>query len=379
MVIYTCNQCGKKYNRKSSYDNHINRKMPCQPLSINNSKNTPIGFTEFPMTYCCKDCDIIFTRKDSLTRHLKSTNHCKKYKQNNSKINNDNIKTNGGNVNQIIGDHNSIVINNNNNYYLLPFGQEEINNLTAEDKLCIFSADDNPIMMIIYKTNLNPDTPEFHNVGYKDLDKGYGYIYDGTFWNQKGIQLIIHELLASKEKDLLKIFDEIKEFLSQDFIENVKKKLYNIKFIVHPDHLHKKDKKDLVASIRKILYNYRHILCDSMKKIPGKPKESTTKYKITDEERLKEGVTPEIMGKLIKRKKIKKEIALDLLDKISDDINKNQYQILKNIIDKMENSNDLEIVIRLLTKSYYFGDIVSEIIINNNIQKEIEINKLVFG
>ncbi len=32
MVVYICEKCDKKFNQKSTYDNHIKRKNPCYPI-----------------------------------------------------------------------------------------------------------------------------------------------------------------------------------------------------------------------------------------------------------------------------------------------------------------------------------------------------------
>lgn len=143
MVQYKCETCQRIFTKKYNYDKHLERKIPCTIMS-NLDKKQKI--------YKCK-CGKKFNRKDNLNRHR---NKCQKYK--NISINN------SGNIygDQIIN-NGKMIINNNNNYYILfPFSQE-IDKLTTEDKICIFSSDENPIIMIVIKTNLNPNNPEYHN------------------------------------------------------------------------------------------------------------------------------------------------------------------------------------------------------------------------
>ena len=134
----------------------------------------------------------------------------------------------------------------NNNYYVLcPFSQEEINKLSTDDKICIFSSNENPIIMIVIKTNLNPETKEYHNVGYTDLNNGYGYIYNGKIWIKKEIHSIINEILNSKQRDLLKIHDEIKDFLPEEENKLIENKLTEIRDCVEPKlETHVNRKKD---------------------------------------------------------------------------------------------------------------------------------------
>lgn len=90
MVNYVCSSCGKNFNKKSNYLNHIeNKKKPCKPNlfsnnsnssdflnssdlelnSINDKVNTqPIQ--EINNTFKCIYCEVSFNKKYNLDRHL---------------------------------------------------------------------------------------------------------------------------------------------------------------------------------------------------------------------------------------------------------------------------------------------------------------------
>jgi hypothetical protein len=112
MVVYTCDKCDKSFNRKSSYDDHMNRIKPCtviktiieslnaeNPKEPQNSllqlkKNLPLDtqenhntkkiidaktMEEYLNNKKCIYCEKQFTRKDNVLTHIK--NSCVKVKE----------------------------------------------------------------------------------------------------------------------------------------------------------------------------------------------------------------------------------------------------------------------------------------------------------
>lgn len=72
MVVHTCNKCNREFNRKSVYDAHMARKIPC----VIEKKDT-VGkqYIERKVgQYVCNNCGKRFTRSDNLIRHNK--NNC---------------------------------------------------------------------------------------------------------------------------------------------------------------------------------------------------------------------------------------------------------------------------------------------------------------
>ena len=97
MVIHICEKCGKNFNKKSTYNDHVNnKKIPCKPnniIIIENPHNIPITPHNIPINpheipnnliakiskYICNFCERPFTRSDHLKRHL--TDNCKVRKE----------------------------------------------------------------------------------------------------------------------------------------------------------------------------------------------------------------------------------------------------------------------------------------------------------
>ena len=241
MVSYKCERCKKVFNQKCRYNDHKNRKIRCL------IKNDIDDKYNDNFDYYCESCDKHFGRSDTLKRHLSSQLHKKRKK---AMINNSNVKTNNGIINQIIGDKNKIVINKH--YHISAFGKEEIDELTPEEKLAIFTSDTNPIVMIIIKTNLNSSMPQYHNVGYTNMNLGWGYIYNGETWEKKEIQAIMNDLLNSKRNDLVKIYKEIRDYLSEEQNKYIKTKMDDINKNVEPKFERE------VRSKKRLVFDLKH-------------------------------------------------------------------------------------------------------------------------
>jgi len=362
MVEHSCPKCSKKFNKKSNLNVHLNRKIPCD--SADNSRLQ------------CEYCNKSFSRSDALCRHIK-TIHADINEQKNT-----NIKHN------VIRDqniYNGDVINNINNIHfnLYPFGQDGIDKLSIDDMVCIFSSDENPMIMIIFKTNLNPKIIEYHNVGYTDLSKGYGYIFNGKSWIKKEIIAIINEMLDSKQKDLIKIHEEIKDFLPEEANKLIENKLTEIRDCVEPRlETHIRSKRRLATNLKTRLCNNRHLLRESIKR-SGKPKigfETNNKRR-----NILGNMTIDELDRLVKLKKIntqklnlKKELAKDLLEQINE-LNESNYLSLIKLIDETTDIKTINIITRLVNKSYCFGNEINNKIVEKQVMKEIEINNLLFN
>ncbi len=270
------------------------------------------------------------------------------------------------------------MINNNvNNYYFLrPFGQEEIDKLTTKEKLEIFSADENPIVKIIVKTNLNPKTTEYHNVGYTDLKSGHGYIFDGDAWIKKEILPIMNELFDSKRNDIKKIIDEFGVVLPEEQKKKFENKLMEIQDCIEPKlEIHVKKKKKLFTFMKTRLYNNRHLVKESIKN-SGKP---IMGEKIYNEHENTLGLDPDELDRLLKIHKekleLKKTIAKYMLDQI-EQISNTKYDTLIKLINQTKDVDAINIIVRSLNKAMCFGDDISEKIIENQIKMEADIKEI---
>ena len=224
MVFYKCEKCNKEFNQKSNYIVHINRKKSCIIINDDTDNNTLI--------YKCEKCNKEFTKKYNYSLHINKNNPCnskdlikenkillnkiKKLEKNqtnniqlenkiilleeeNKKINelynnlldkcikNNNIITNNNTNtvnNKTIKTNNTTNNNttnntiNNINVKLVPFGMENLDDLTLEEKTNILNSGLLCSVVCTKKINCNPRLPQYHNISFTNLRSNDAKIYD---------------------------------------------------------------------------------------------------------------------------------------------------------------------------------------------------------
>ena len=374
MVVYKCSRCKKEFLQKCKYTEHMNRKFPCAIKKKLDNNDNDIN----PDESYCDICNKSFSRPDALKRHLETSKH-KKKSSTAAPINNNKIYKNKGTINQIIGDKNKIT---NNNFYLIsPFSQEEIDHLTTKEKLAIFFSNDDPIVLIIILTNLNPLTPQYHNVGYTNSHEGYGYIFNGKNWEIKPIQTIMNDLLYSKREDLLKIYREIKEYLTDDDHKDIEEKLDDLNCNVEPKlESDIKLRRKLIMNLKAKFVNNKHLVQAAIKNSNKEIIDCEEPYNNHDFNiKLKNGISVDQLDIILKDKNqllLKKDVAYYILQKI-DNIDNSERQELVQNIDQTRDLKQINIIIQLITESFCSGDEINNDIIERKISEKMEINKFI--
>jgi hypothetical protein len=164
MVLYICKKCNKNFNRKQCYDVHINRKFPCSYEEINDQKTDNNKILELEQKILILESEN--KRINELYNNLldKCIKNSKIIKTNNNTTTNNNNTTN-----------NTI---NNINVNLVPFGMENIDDLTPEEKKIILNSGMFCSVMCAKKLNCNPRLPQYHNIAFTNLRSNDAKIYD---------------------------------------------------------------------------------------------------------------------------------------------------------------------------------------------------------
>jgi hypothetical protein len=269
MVEYNCDKCGRIFNKKSTWKDHVeNRKKPCDSKVVHTTKviapDAPVVAPDAPVVapevddegsekqkeFCCQFCNLSFTRNSSLTRHLqsrcKAKNHddkpkkkqndnedkinlilkqneelkseieklkstIKKTKPNKSKIKpNQNVKINQQNINNNINQPININVVNN----IVNFNDMNYNNV--DKKLFIEPIMDRRlfgkaiILKMIENIYINENLPEYQNLVITDKNRGYVKIYNDGKWktdNLNTINLVLNGIVDHSKL----ILDELYE------------------------------------------------------------------------------------------------------------------------------------------------------------------------
>ena len=291
MVEYKCNKCCRTFNKKSNYNYHLKRKIPCQNIIIQNipqistlssTQNSAIlAEQEEDTSHKCNYCNKTFSRSDSLNRHI--TNYCKIKKQqcdqketiyqtllkrldimetqnkellnevNKMKQENKNIVVNNTNNNTMNNTTNVAQLNqlNNINIKVVAFRKEDLSHITNEIYAKILNKGFKSVPNLVDCIHFNKNRPENHNVYISNMRDKHVLVYDGEDWKLKEKDEILQQLVDDKTEMLSEKFDELVDKLDEPTITKFKR------------FLDQKDDDKVISGIkndlRLMLYNNRRV------------------------------------------------------------------------------------------------------------------------
>lgn len=393
MVLYVCKRCKKEFSKKYDFDNHKNRKIPCKRNEALKKKKKL-----FDCDYCSKK----FTRQYILNRHTQNIhadiiqniktngddnttlNHCKqrdviiKNKNVRNTHNGDKIKNihNGDNVNNI---HYENVYNN---YNIVPFGKDGIDCLTLKEHFEILNNKKNPLEAIVLSVNLNEKRPDHHNISVSSLGKSYGQIYDGKKWDYESINLIIDTIVTSKEKDLNNIYENIKEFINEDYDKIFSNKLDECRKIRSDE----KKLKMMSHHLKLLLRNNNHLVKDTQKGIIHSelPDMTDKDFDITEhEETLKDDITTQILIQLFIEKQRNRKVQIDVANAVLNFLIENQNitqvdkECVREMIMQTYDADRIKKIISIVLKRSYAGETINTDILKNDLKQSYEIDQFI--
>jgi hypothetical protein len=197
--IYKCKYCNNIYKHKQSKFKHEQKCKNKTDLSIVIEENNLLKQELSEI----KNQLAIFVNKQAKV-HPKTL----------QKINNQLVNTN--NINNTTNNMTNNIINNNNttNNITIKFGSENLANILSDKEMqTILSKCRKSIEESIKKVHFNDNRPEFKNVLITNLQNNIGYIFNGKKFEAQTKDSILNELLN-------KHFENIKEYIEEDNIEN---------------------------------------------------------------------------------------------------------------------------------------------------------------
>ena len=300
MVIYVCNMCGYNTDRKSSYDNHLTRKNPCQKVEFDNDNNVAAlncpkkraknpkkrakrvnNFKNNFNCVTCNFCDKNFKRNYHLNRHLEickirlgikkeegdetikklidineqllnsQEKLIKNQKNNEKKL--DTLKKNVNNLKQ------NKIINNKiiNNITLIAYNKRpDLSHLTNNDYIKIMNKGFKSIPKLIQAIHFNPEKPENHNVYIPNIKNSYAMVWNGDKWDLSNQEDILDDMYDDNSNILIDKMEELEELSKKKLSNNILKKFR--RFINEKDNNSVKNK--IKEEIKLLLYNSKNKL-----------------------------------------------------------------------------------------------------------------------
>lgn len=213
---YVCDNCNRVYKREKNLTNHLEKRV-C-----------------FVTEYRCEHCDKIFSHKNGLYRHTKY--YCKAHKADaldgkiddvNSKfdeIASENKKLSAQNaqlhenmarilelMENMQGNINIDTLNITNtvnNIQIKSYTASTLSELPEDEQILICKSGFNCVPVLLERTHLNPDTPEFHNLLITNLRDKYIYYYDGENWITGDKDVVIPKIYEHKSSEIEDFYKE---------------------------------------------------------------------------------------------------------------------------------------------------------------------------
>ena len=236
MVFYKCDKCFKEFSKKYNYEIHINRKFPCnnnidKDLLITQLQNENIELKnenielkdEINRLKLEKEHEAKEIYKDVLEKYI-STN---KTTNTTNKISNKKVTNNTNNT-------------INNFYNLVPFGMENIDDLTQEEKKTILNAGVFCSVMCAKKLNCNPRLPQYQNITFTNLRSNNAKIYDKDKTWKTIDKEDLFETVIPRRIDDVNLLIENEEIKLSPYMENLMKKGIDEEEVVKDEEIKKR-------------------------------------------------------------------------------------------------------------------------------------------
>jgi len=236
MVLYKCDKCLKEFNKKHNYEVHINRKFSCNKSNIDKdfiiekltdenielkNKNAELEDKISKANYKFQQLE----NENKTINELYKTLLDKCFENNKNLSNticNNTSKTNNTNSNNTTNTNSNNTINNY--YNLVPFGMENLDDLTPEEKKTILNSGMFCSVMCAKKLNCNPRLPQYQNIAFTNLRSNDAKIFDKDKTWKTVDKEDLFETVIQRRIDDVNVLIENEEIKITPYMENLIKK-----------------------------------------------------------------------------------------------------------------------------------------------------------
>jgi hypothetical protein len=221
MKIYKCKTCKKEFNKKSGYDYHLSRIIPC----VKNNDNI------------CSYCEKCYSNKSNLTKHLnicklkpnindndefeelkkKLEEQEKKLEEQQKKIE-ELTELTETNKNVTINNNNSTNTTNNININIVGLGLENMKDLTPQERGIVCTSGYDFQVKYMQMVHCNKKLPQYNNIEYTNERHNRGRIKINNEWRSLLMDDFINTLVPHIRKKVIEMYD------LNEFPENIKQR-----------------------------------------------------------------------------------------------------------------------------------------------------------
>jgi hypothetical protein len=211
MKLYECEKCNKKFNKKSSYIYHTEKK-----------KNPCMGTKK----YACSNCNLYFSFQSGLSRHVNKI--CAIVKNNNKfevlqnevndvkkillDITKNNEITKTTKTTNIQNTNTNNIIQNNVNI-IIPFGKEDFDDIADDIILKALKEGSKSIQKLAESIYIGEKYPHYHNLYISDLNRNLINCYEGNNkWITKTKDIIMENLYDTNLRMLRNTYNENEKY-----------------------------------------------------------------------------------------------------------------------------------------------------------------------
>jgi hypothetical protein len=279
MVVYKCHKCNNKFDQKSHYEKHLERKYSCVP-----EENI------MKCNYCGFECE----RENILNKHIKYRCSIKKdlekeennedrfnkleeqikllqsqLAQQSGTIHSNAHNTNTTNTNcnnntaNTINNTTNTTNSNNTQYVMVNFGQENIDLLSNNEKREILNSSYAAVINCMKKMNFNPNIPEQNNVFITNPKAEFAYKLENGVFVAIMTKDVIEQLIKHRTND-------VRDLIEQNDVLKVSavkiERVNNLIKIIDEE----KDIEDMKKEIKLALFNQNKGALVNKEKVEGK-------------------------------------------------------------------------------------------------------------
>lgn len=246
MKVRVCPKCSKEFTKKSNYEYHVNRKIPCVKLNSSENEQNFSNNESNPSNLSFQD--LIQQLQSQIRAQNEQIQALKNEIVNNNSQHFSHIKD---------AEISNNVSQNNVNLNLANFGDEEFSKLVPAEIFKILDSKYGSFTNYVKFTHINDRIPEQKNVHYTNISSRNCKVIEGGGWVTRDIDEVVEEIINNG-------ISNIETYMEENDIRVSSKSIEKLRDLI--EKMQNDDKEDK-KFVKRIKTNIKRLLYDNKKKI----------------------------------------------------------------------------------------------------------------